>query len=69
MKEGFLMGGPYDNKRFHPGERAPNDGYYFEIGETGSSVETPARIHLHEGEKFPDCANQDRVWTHRPKKA
>jgi hypothetical protein len=62
------MGGPYDNKRFNPGDRAPNDGFYMEVGETGSMVETPTMIHLDEGQKFPDCANGNRMWMHRPKK-
>lgn len=62
------MGGPFDNKRFRPGDRAPNDGYYMEIGETGSMVETPTTIHLNEGQQFPDCANRNRQWMHRPKK-
>ncbi|WP_077616798.1 YjzC family protein [Caenibacillus caldisaponilyticus] len=53
--------------RFHPGDEVPNDGLYMEIGETGSMVETPAIISLKAGQKFPTCANQNRVWIRKPK--
>lgn len=50
------------NHQFKPGQKAPNNGYYVEIGETGSTVNNPKQIKLEAGEKFPDTQNQNRVW-------
>ncbi|MDG5473249.1 YjzC family protein [Jeotgalibacillus sp. ET6] len=50
------------NHQFKPGQKAPNNGYYVEIGETGSTVNDPNQIKLKAGEKFPDTKNEDRVW-------
>lgn len=48
---------------FRLGQKAPNNGVYMEIGETGSMVNEPKRIKLKAGEKFPQNSNFDRVWT------
>ncbi|GGH81555.1 hypothetical protein JOD43_002636 [Pullulanibacillus pueri] len=60
------MGGQHDNKLFHPGEQVPNSGDYREIGEKGTTIETPTTVHLKAGQKFPTAANQDRVWMRVP---
>lgn len=39
--------------QFRPGQKAPNNGVYVEIGETGSMVKNPQKIHLSAGEMFP----------------
>ncbi|AJD89649.1 hypothetical protein JMA_03320 [Jeotgalibacillus malaysiensis] len=48
--------------QFKPGQKAPNNGYYVEIGETGSQVNDPAQIKLEAGDEFPETKNQNRVW-------
>ncbi|KIL47075.1 YjzC family protein [Jeotgalibacillus campisalis] len=50
------------NHQFKPGQKAPNNGYYVEIGETGSTVNDPNQIKLKAGDEFPDTKNQNRVW-------
>ncbi|MDF9780424.1 hypothetical protein OKW13_001087 [Bacillus velezensis] len=40
--------------QFRPGQKAPNNGVYVEIGETGSMVKNPQKIKLTVGEMFPD---------------
>jgi YjzC-like protein len=51
--------------QFRPGDKAPNNGVYIEIGETGSSVKDPQQIELNAGEKFPDTSNENRVWKNK----
>ena len=58
-KGGITLG---QNHQFKPGQNAPNNGYYVEIGETGSTVNDPNQIRLEAGEKFPETKNQNRVW-------
>ncbi|WP_416151271.1 YjzC family protein [Salipaludibacillus sp. HK11] len=53
--------------RFKFGEKAPNNGMYMEIGETGSMVKDPQQVHLDAGMSFPETKNEDRVWTFKPK--
>ncbi|MBM7578659.1 hypothetical protein JOD21_001319 [Jeotgalibacillus terrae] len=50
------------NHQFKPGQKAPNNGYYVEIGETGSQVKDPGQIKLKAGEEFPETKNHNRVW-------
>ncbi|WP_409304642.1 YjzC family protein [Peribacillus sp. SCS-155] len=50
------------NNRFKPGQKAPNNGIYVEIGETGSMVVEPRMAKLRAGQRFPETANDDRVW-------
>lgn len=50
-------------RQFRTGQKAPNNGVYIEIGETGSNVNDPQQVKLEAGEKFPEVSNQDRVWT------
>ncbi|MBP1969067.1 hypothetical protein J2Z83_001170 [Virgibacillus natechei] len=51
--------------RFHVGQKAPNNGVYIEIGETGSNVNDPEQVELDAGDKFPENSNQDRVWINK----
>ncbi|MFD2045481.1 YjzC family protein [Ornithinibacillus salinisoli] len=48
--------------QFKGGEKAPNNGIYIEVGETGSGVKNPHQVKLKAGDKFPETANNDRVW-------
>ncbi|WP_182199930.1 YjzC family protein [Paraliobacillus salinarum] len=50
------------NHQFEPGQKAPNNGIYVEIGETGSTVNNPKSVKLTAGEKFPETTNKDRKW-------
>lgn len=52
-----------ESRQFREGQKAPNNGTYIEIGETGSNVNDPKKVNLTAGEKFPEVSNQDRVWT------
>lgn len=54
--------GEYSHFRF--GEKAPNNGIYREIGETGNNVREPKSVELNAGDKFPQNSNHDRVWTY-----
>ncbi|WP_046173425.1 YjzC family protein [Domibacillus indicus] len=55
------------NHQFKPGQKAPNNGVYMEIGEKGTSVENPLKIKLEAGDHFPETTNQNRIWTYQPK--
>ncbi|MGG1314104.1 MULTISPECIES: YjzC family protein [Cohnella] len=49
---------------FEPGDRAPNEGVYIEVGEASfhTGIQNPKRVHLKKGERFPDTANKNRKW-------
>ncbi|OXS56641.1 YjzC family protein [Cohnella sp. CIP 111063] len=53
-----------EQTQFEPGQRAPNDGEYVEIGENAfhMGVNDPQHVHLRKGEKFPDTSNHNRKW-------
>ncbi|TDQ42112.1 YjzC-like protein [Aureibacillus halotolerans] len=53
--------------QFSSGDKAPNNGIYVEIGETGSTVNAPQSVKLNAGERFPDTTNQNRKWTYKRK--
>ncbi|MEC2077516.1 YjzC family protein [Metabacillus fastidiosus] len=53
--------------RFRPGQKAPNNGIYVEIGETGDNVTKPRQIRLKAGDQFPEAANHNRQWTYKRK--
>lgn len=55
------------SRQFRPGQKAPNNGIYVEIGETGSMVMNPKMIKLKVGERFPETSNDDRYWTYKRK--
>ena len=64
-KGGIFLG---QNRHFKHGQKAPNNGEYIEIGETGSNVVNPRKIKLKAGEYFPETTNDDRHWTYVSKK-
>lgn len=55
------------SRQFRPGDKAPNNGVYIEIGETGSMVMDPKQMKLEAGDDFPETTNQNRLWTYKPK--
>jgi hypothetical protein len=55
------------NRQFRPGQKAPNNGVYIEIGETGSTVNNPQKIKLKAGEAFPENSNHNRLWSYARK--
>jgi YjzC-like protein len=56
------------NRHFRPGQKAPNNGVYVEIGETGNNVNNPKQVRLEAGDRFPETSNDDRLWTYKNKK-
>jgi YjzC-like protein len=56
------------NHQFKPGQKAPNNGTYIEIGDTGSNIINPKKIHLKKGQPFPESSNDDRIWTYTNEK-
>ncbi|PLS15481.1 YjzC family protein [Peribacillus saganii] len=52
------------NHQFKAGQKAPNNGVYIEIGETGSSVSSPKMVKLSAGDRFPENTNHNRIWTY-----
>lgn len=55
------------SRQFKHGQKAPNNGYYVEVGETGSMVKNPKKIHLQAGDEFPENSNHNRLWTYQRK--
>ncbi|MED3645358.1 YjzC family protein [Halalkalibacterium halodurans] len=55
------------NRQFIPGQKAPNNGVYVEIGETGDMVTDPREVKLEAGDRFPETTNKDRKWTYKRK--
>ncbi|KGA97387.1 hypothetical protein AJ85_03080 [Alkalihalobacillus alcalophilus ATCC 27647 = CGMCC 1.3604] len=55
------------NRQFVPGQKAPNNGIYVEIGETGDPVTKPKSVKLHAGDEFPETTNDNRKWTPKRK--
>ncbi|WP_017726899.1 YjzC family protein [Halalkalibacterium ligniniphilum] len=55
------------NRQFEPGMKAPNNGMYVEIGETGSTVKKPKAVKLNAGDPFPETSNHNRKWTPKRK--
>ncbi|MFD0048847.1 YjzC family protein [Actinomycetes bacterium NPDC127524] len=53
--------------QFTPGQKAPNNGMYVEIGETGSTVNNPKKVRLNAGDRFPETTNGNRHWTYKRK--
>lgn len=56
-----------ERHQFDPGDKAPNNGLYIEIGEKGTSVQDPQQIQLHAGDTFPETSNQNRKWKYKRK--
>lgn len=55
------------SRHFRSGDKAPNNGIYVEVGETGSMVMHPKSIKLKAGDHFPETTNDDRHWTYQRK--
>ncbi|ACJ34504.1 MULTISPECIES: YjzC family protein [Anoxybacillus] len=55
------------SRHFRPGQKAPNNGIYIEIGETGDQVKNPKKLKLKAGDRFPETSNHNRIWTYFPK--
>jgi YjzC-like protein len=55
------------NRQFKSGKKAPNNGVYIEVGDTGDNVNKPKMIKLKAGDRFPETSNDDRVWTYQRK--
>lgn len=55
------------NRQFDHGQKAPNNGIYVEIGETGDMVLNPKSVKLSAGDPFPETSNHNRKWTYRSK--
>jgi hypothetical protein len=53
-----------ERTRFRPGDKAPNDGIYMEVGvdDFHMGIEDPRRVVVKKGQKLPDTKNQDRLW-------
>lgn len=54
-------------RHFKSGNKAPNNGYYVEIGEEGDNVVNPRKIKLKAGDPFPENSNHNRIWTYQRK--
>ncbi|MDB5055711.1 MAG: hypothetical protein JWM44_3761 [Bacilli bacterium] len=54
-----------EKTEFRPGEHAPNNGSYIEIGENDfhMGINNPLKITLKAGECFPETSNHNRKWT------
>ncbi|MCT8140418.1 YjzC family protein [Anaerobacillus alkaliphilus] len=55
------------SRQFTHGQKAPNNGIYVEIGETGDMVQNPKSVKLKAGDSFPETSNQNRKWTYKSK--
>lgn len=53
-----------EQTEFEPGQRAPNDGEYMEIGEDSfhMGVNNPAHVEMRKGQQFPETTNHNRKW-------
>ncbi|MEK3719206.1 YjzC family protein [Paenibacillus sp. FSL H8-0034] len=54
-------------RQFNPGDTAPNDGKYIEVGENDfhMGINDPQIITLAKGEAFPQTSNHNRKWIRR----
>lgn len=64
VKEGHTVG---QSRQFRSGQKAPNNGFYVEVGETGDNVKNPRKIKLKAGDSFPETENENRIWTYQRK--
>lgn len=53
-----------EKTEFEPGDKAPNNGTYMEIGEISMDTEIhdPKHVKLRKGDRFPSTTNKDRKW-------
>lgn len=54
-----------ERTEFEPGDEAPNNGVYIEVGDKDHQmgINNPQQVHLQQGEAFPETTNQRRKWT------
>ncbi|MDQ1911168.1 YjzC family protein [Paenibacillus sp. GD4] len=50
--------------QFRPGDHAPNDGEYMEVGENAihTGINNPKIVTLKKGDRFPETTNHNRKW-------
>jgi hypothetical protein len=53
-----------ERTQFNPGQKAPNDGRYMEVGENAfhMGINDPKIIELKKGDSFPETSNHNRKW-------
>jgi hypothetical protein len=53
-----------ERTQFNPGDHAPNNGDYMEIGENAfhMGVNNPKILTLRKGDSFPETGNHNRKW-------
>ncbi|KIL39616.1 hypothetical protein SD70_19010 [Gordoniibacillus kamchatkensis] len=53
-----------EQTQFNPGQKAPNDGIYVEVGENAfhTGVNNPKSVELKKGDEFPETSNHNRKW-------
>lgn len=53
-----------EQTEFEPGDKAPNDATYIEVGEADfhMGINDPKQIRLRKGERFPETSNHNRKW-------
>lgn len=53
-----------EQTEFNPGDQAPNDGLYREVGESAfhMNINNPKSIELRAGQHFPETTNHNRKW-------
>jgi hypothetical protein len=53
-----------ERTQFHPGDKAPNDGVYIEVGvdDHHMGIQDPKRIELKKGDDLPVTSNHERHW-------
>ncbi|MMZ69317.1 YjzC family protein [Paenibacillus massiliensis] len=58
-----------EKTEFEPGDKAPNDGYYMEVGEKSfhTEIQNPQHVHLLKGDTFPETTNHNRKWKKKTK--
>ncbi|MBP1994620.1 YjzC family protein [Paenibacillus eucommiae] len=58
-----------EKTQYNPGDHAPNDGEYIEIGENDfhMGINNPKMVTLQKGDHFPDTSNHNRKWRRKAK--
>jgi len=58
-----------EKTEFEPGDKAPNNGEYIEVGEADfhMGINDPQIISMQKGDTFPETKNKDRKWKRKPK--
>lgn len=53
-----------EQTQFNPGQKAPNDGIYVEVGENAfhMGINDPKSVELKKGDPFPETSNHNRKW-------